>query len=40
MTRTLPPLLLTLLIAGPAAAQPRVITHEDVFTMTRTSRRS
>jgi len=34
MRRTLA-LLLALLVAGPAAAQPRVITHEDVFTMTR-----
>ena len=37
MTRLLLPSLMVLLVTLPAAAQRRVITHEDVFTMTRTA---
>jgi len=36
MTRRLLPLALLVLVAVPSAAQTRLITHEDVFTMTRT----
>ena len=39
MTRLLLPSLMVLLVTLPAAAQRRVITHEDVFTMTRTATR-
>jgi len=37
MTRLLLPSLMVVLVTLPAAAQRRVITHEDVFTMTRTA---